>query len=138
MPRRACGEGADRVIAVLAMSLWAASQEPRTPPVALVVPVETIADPLAVDLALIGAGTGLDLITTDYALSRGCVEANPLIPRVEGRVAMKMGAGALRGAIAYWLRRRGHSKVAGVLRWFGAAADFGISVNNVVCGVRKR
>ncbi len=125
------------MLLALAASLWLASQEPRPLPAqAVQIPIEKIANPLATDLVLNGLGMGADLITTDYALNHGCYEANPLAPRVEGRVALKMGVGAIRGAVAYWLRRSGHKRGADVFRWVGLAVDMGISVNNVACASR--
>ncbi len=101
-------------------SLWEASYQDRPAPAAIVVPVERFSDALATDLALNGLGTGLDLMSTDWAINRGCVEGNRLAPRVEGRVALKVGAAALRGSVAYWLRRRGHKLAADVWRWLAS------------------
>lgn len=121
---------------VLAASLWSASMQERVaPPQAYVtVPVERISDAVAVDLVFIGVGTALDLISTDRAINRGCVEGNPLVPRVEGRIGVKIGAAAIRASGAYLLRRTGHGGTAGVLRWLGAAWDGGVTVNNELCG----
>lgn len=105
------------------------------------VPIEKIADPLATDLALIGLGTGADLLSTDYFLnhSKGaCVEVNPLGQRPEGRVALKIGAAALRGSAAYFLRRRGHRKIANVVRWLGLAVDGGVTASNLACVWRNQ
>lgn len=118
---------------VLAASLWQAAQ---TVPLPVTVPIEKFSDALAVDLALNAVGTGLDLISTDWAISRGCKEGNPLAPRVEGRVALKVGAAALRGSVAYFLRRRGHKRFADVWRWAGFGTDLLITGNNVACGTR--
>lgn len=122
----------------LASSLWVSAQEAgaRAPSSAVIVPVEKIADGLAVDLAFNAFGTGFDLISTDWAVNHGCVEGNPLAPRVEGRVALKIGVSALRGSIAYWARRHGHKKFADIFRWSGFATDLLITGNNVACGIR--
>ena len=126
---------------LLASSLWLAASDAGTRPAsaqAIMVPVEKFADGLATDLALNALGTGLDLISTDFAINRGCVEANPLAPRVEGRVALKMGGAALRGTVAYWLRRKGHKTAADIFRWVGLATDLVITGNNAVCGLRGK
>lgn len=125
---------------LLASSLWLAGSEAGARPdaaQAVVVPVEKIADGLATDLALNALGTGLDLLSTDFALHRGCVEGNPLAPRVEGRVALKMGGAAMTGAASYWLRRKGHKRAADVLRYARLAVDLGLTVNNVACGLKE-
>lgn len=110
-------------------------QERVAPPSAYaVVPVEKISDAVATDLVFIAIGGGADLISTDGAINRGCLEGNPLIPRVEGRIGVKIGTMALRGAGAYLLRRTGHGRSADVLRWLGAAWDGGVTVSNATCG----
>lgn len=123
---------------LLAASLWTASQNVPAP--AVIVPVEKIADSLAVDLTTNAIGTGLDLISTDWAINKGCIESNPLAPRVEGRIALKIGASAIRGAVSYWLRRSGHKTVADVWRYAGLATDLVITGNNIYCGatVKKK
>jgi len=128
---------------LLASSLWIASQNPpqpsgevfQAPPVS--VPIEKISDALATDLALIGLGTGADLISTDWAINRGCVEGNPLVPRPEGRIALKSGGASIRGVLAYWLRRKGHRSIANVFRWAGFGTDLLITGNNVKCGASR-
>ena len=126
---------------LLAVSLWVASQEPRPGGFAAPVsPLERIADPLATDLALIGLGSGFDLLSTDYALhnsSSRCVEGNPIGQRVEGRVALKIGGAAIRGSVAYYLRRHGHKTTADVFRWAGLALDGGVTAHNLACAWRK-
>lgn len=123
---------------LLAGSLFAASQEARTPPPAasIVVPVDSFSDALALDLALNAAGSGLDLISTDWALQHGCHEANPLGQRVEGRVALKMGSAAVRGVVAYYLRRSGHKTGANIWRYTGLVVDLGVTASNVKCGTK--
>ena len=120
---------------LLASSLWIAAQAAPLPKVT--VPVEKIADGLATDLALNAAGTGLDLLSTDWAINRGCVEGNPLGRRVEGRIGLKVGAAALRGSVSYWLRRRGHRAAANVWRWAGFGTDLLITGNNIKCGLKR-
>ena len=127
---------------LLAGSLWSASMSPREVPAQAVTitPIEKIADPLATDLALIALGTGLDLLSTDYNIHKSggkCVEANPLGQRPEGRVALKIGAGAIRGVGAYWLRRGGHRRAANIARWLGVAVDGGLVINNMWCGSKQ-
>ena len=100
-------------------------------------PKADYADSLALDLVLISFGTAADLGSTDWAISKGCSEGNPLLPRVESRVAGKIALSAFRGGVAYMLRRHGKSKVANVWRWTGLATDLAISTNNIYCGSRK-
>lgn len=109
---------------------------PPPPAQVVSVPVDKFSDALATDLAMIGLGTGADLLSTDYFLNQSngrCIEANPIGQRVEGRIALKIGAAALRGSAAYFLRRRGHRKVANVVRWLGVAVDGGVTANNFAC-----
>lgn len=124
----------------LATSLWAASHaEPVRPP-QFIPPPQVMTpgrmDKLAGDLALNAFGTAGDLISTDWAISRGCTEGNPLLPRVEGRIGVKVGLMAFRGGMAYVLRSRGHSKAADAFRWAGLAVDSALTINNVWCGSR--
>lgn len=120
--------------AFLTVSLWNAAASVSAPESAFEpIPVEKIADSVALDLALNGFGTGLDLISTDYAVNNGCVEGNPLAPRVEGRIALKIGLAAFRGSVGYWLRRHGHKTTADVFRWAGLATDLFITGHNLAC-----
>lgn len=126
---------------LLSSSLWLAAQAERPASndafqAPLVVPVEKISDALAIDYAFIGGGTGADLLSTDYYLNNSngrCVEMNPRGQRVEGRVALKIGAASLRAVAAYFLRRYGHRNWANGLRWFGLAVDAGVTANNLAC-----
>ena len=123
----------------LASSLWFASADAGArplPPGALIVPVEKISDSVATDIALNVFGTSLDLGSTDWAINRGCVEGNPLLPRVEGRIAGKLALAGFRGTISYVLRRTGHKTAADIFRWAGLATDIAITTNNIVCGKR--
>lgn len=119
----------------LSSSLWlsaqAAGDRPDVPQ--LVAPVESIADAVALDLVMIGVGTGSDLIATDLCLNKGGRELNPLGQRSDGRIGLKIGAAFIRGGVAYALRRTRHRTTANVFRWLGAAWDGGVTVHNGVC-----
>lgn len=127
---------------LLAVSLWAASvaERPVTPQDFVVVPVEKIANRLAVDLVSNGFGLSWDLGTTWWAIEQGCHEGNPvpLMAESEGRLALKLGQATARGGISYLLRRGGHDRAANIFRYVGMGIDFGLGVNNIVCGVRER
>lgn len=101
-------------------------------------PKSDYADALVVDLLANSFGTAADLGSTDWAISKGCGEANPLLPRPESRVAGKIALSALRGGVAYLLRSHGKKKLADVWRWAGLATDFAITTNNVVCGTKGK
>lgn len=102
------------------------------PPVQL----EVIGDDVAIDLALWGFGWGFDAITTDFGLARGCREGNPNGQTVESRLGLKLGVGAFANASMYFLRRKGHKRVADGMRYglLGGHALFGF--NNIACGLR--
>jgi hypothetical protein len=121
--------------AVLASSLWIASQADRpVPQTAFVTPYEKIADAVATDLVFLGIGGGLDLMSTSRAIKRGCYESNPAGHDSEARTALKMGTLAIRGGLTYVLRRTGRKTMANVARYVGAAADLGFSISNERCG----
>ena len=100
------------------------------------IPIDNFADSLVTDIALNALGSGADLLSTDYALQHGCKEGNPLAPRPEGRTALKMGAAAVRGSAAFWLRRHGHKRFADVFRYLGLGVDLLVTANNVKCGIK--
>jgi len=126
---------------LLASSLWVAAQEAgaKAPASAVVVsvPIEKISNSRATDFLFNGIGTGADLISTDWAINKGCVEGNPLVPRPEGRIGLKIGAMTIRASASYLLRRSGHKTTADIFRWAGFATDVLITGNNVACGLRK-
>ena len=101
---------------------------------------ESIADPLAGDILANLIGTAADLGSTDWAIGQnvGCFESNPLLPRVESRVAGKIALSAFRGTVSYILRRRGHKRAADVFRYAGLATDLLLTTNNLHCGLKKR
>ena len=118
-----------------AESLWHMAQTAgdRSDVPQLVAPVEVIADAVAIDLVMIGVGTGADFVMTDLCLNKGGRELNPLGQRSDGRIGLKIGAAFLRGGVAYALRRTGHKGTANVFRWLGAAWDGGVTVHNAQC-----
>lgn len=127
----------------LASSLWVAAQEAGSRPDAQVstfvaVPIEKIANPLATDIVFKAIGFSADVMSTDWAISKGCKEGNPLIPRLEGRLGLKIGGAVLQGVVSYALRRTGHNALANVWRYGGSAVDAFALTNNLVCGFRGR
>lgn len=126
----------------LASSLWFAAADagarPLSPGAVYYVPVEKISDSLATDIVLNVFGTSLDLGSTDWAIHRGCVEGNQLIPRVESRVAGKLALTGFRGTVSYVLRRKGHKTAADIFRWAGLATDVALMTNNIVCGIKAK
>lgn len=117
----------------LAKCFDAAGKQVLTPQ-KTVVPIEGFADSLAVDLVANAAGSGLDLLSSQYAFDRGCREGNWLGTGPDGRTALKMGAAAIRGAVAYVLRRKGHKKAGDVWRYAGLGTDLLITGSNIRCG----
>ena len=103
-----------------------------------ITPEKPILDGLAGDLVANAFGTAADLGSTDWAISRGCEEGNPLLPRVEGRVAGKIALGAFRGGVSYLLRRAGKNKAASIFRYAGLATDLLITGNNLHCGLKRK
>lgn len=103
-----------------------------------ITPEKPILDGLAGDLVANGFGTAADLWSGDFAFSRGCEEGNPLLPRVESRVAGKIALGAFRGGVAYLLRRAGKGKAAKVFRYAGLATDLLITTSNIHCGLKRK
>jgi len=75
-----------------------------------------------VDAAWIVAGQGADLAYTEYALSHGAVEANPLLKEQAVRLAVKAAATAGAIALCHHYRKKGEHKKAKIVRWvfFGA------------------
>lgn len=128
-------------VLALASSLWFAGADAGArplPPGAMVTSSNIkLADSLVADVAINIFGTSMDLGSTDWAISRGCVEANPLIQRVEGRVAGKLALSGFRLTMSYLLRSRGHKKAADIFRWTGFATDVALTANNIACGIRK-
>lgn len=129
--------------AILLASLWAAAADAGSRSDAqdlfaptVTVPVERFMDALAVDLVVNAAGLSADLLSTDRKINQGCREGNPLAPRVEGRIALKIGLSALRGSVSYLLRRTGHRTLANVWRWAGGVTDASITTWNLLqdCG----
>lgn len=103
-----------------------------------VTPEKPILDGLTADLVANAFGTAADLGSTDWAISRGCQEGNPLLPRAESRVAGKIALGAFRGGVAYLLRRAGKDKAAKIFRYAGLGVDLLITGNNIHCGLTRK
>lgn len=126
----------------LASSLWFAGADAGARPVPASAFVAQpayikLADSLLTDVVVNIFGTSLDLGSTDWAISKGCVEQNQLIPRPESRVAGKLALTGFRLTASYLLRTRGHKKAADVFRLAGLATDLALTANNIACGIRN-
>lgn len=105
---------------LLASSLWVAAQEAgarQDAPAAVMVPVEKMADDFSKDLAWVVGAYAADLYTTAFAIESGGVEANPLGPTPEARIALKTAGVATVGLTMWKLRRDGHGRAATIVRW---------------------
>jgi hypothetical protein len=99
--------------------------------------VEVIADDFGRDLAWLVGSHAADLYSTAWSIHRGAIEANPLVPDVESRLALKMASCATTGLTMWKLRRDGHGKAATVIRWLYVGVNAVIVTNNIYQGSRK-
>lgn len=81
-------------------------------------------------VAVIGASAA-DLFSTEFALSAGCYEANPLMRERPVRIGLKAASTVAVLAGTEHLKRHGHSRAASVLRWSVAALWASAAVWNV-------
>lgn len=126
--------------ALLSATLWQASQNAGARPdvaLAVVVPVEKIADDFGRDLAWVIGSHAADLYSTAWALHRGAKEVNPLGPDAESRIALKMAGSATTGLTLWKLRRDGHGKTATIVRWLYVGLNGALVVNNIYQGSRR-
>jgi hypothetical protein len=122
------------VVAFLAAS--AAHCETVGPPAPVTV---TLANRAVAESVAVGLTGAFDLYTTGLALSRcpTCVEANPIGPNVETRVAMK-AAGTLGAVSMIWfLESHGRHKAALGLAIGASLAQFAAGTHNAVLAARR-
>lgn len=77
------------------------------------------------------AGASADLASTQYALSRGGVEANPLMGQSIGQQALIKAATTTVGCLGVkHLEKKGKKKLARILSWGVFALHLGLASSN--------
>jgi hypothetical protein len=82
-------------------------------------------------LAIMGAGSAGDLISTELGLASGAQELNPIAQNRLVRVGLKTGT----TIFVWWLAERcdeeGHEKIAKIMRWTHIGTNLGVTSWNV-------
>lgn len=77
------------------------------------------------------AGAGTDLASTQYALSHGGVEANPLMGQSIQQQALVKAATTAAGCLGTsYLKKKGKKKLAKALTWGVFALHVGLAASN--------
>jgi len=85
---------------------------------------------------LMVVGAGADLISTEFALSRGLAEGNPLGQKRSMRIAIKSVNTAFVMYLARKLENHGHDRAARGLRYTHIGVGFGLAGWNVHATIR--
>lgn len=92
-------------------------------------------EPLKVSQTALVVANAMDVATTLNAFSRGCVEADPILKGSPGRVVVGKALSTTVVLLsAGWLDRRGHTRLARAITWFGTGVASVAVVQNLECG----